>query len=239
MSYIKNMQAFGKLKGICTGLGGAYNPGQQHLQVEALDTIQFNAQQVMDEVIAVQIVFDNASNARETAFRDVRLLGSRICAVLRSSGADPLTLADAIATNRKLNGWKRHGTPLPRMEAEEAVATGRRRSSSTGFASQAYYFAKLVEIVTADPYYMPSEPELSKEGLATKVTELRALNDAVLTTGLALTRVKKRREAIFYEGKESLVETARAARNYVRGVFGFRSTPHEELTKVSLIKPAV
>jgi len=32
MSHVKNMQSFEKLMGICTGLGGNYNPGKQNLE---------------------------------------------------------------------------------------------------------------------------------------------------------------------------------------------------------------
>ena len=36
MSHIKNVDAYSRLVGLCTGYGGKYNPGQQNLQ-PALD----------------------------------------------------------------------------------------------------------------------------------------------------------------------------------------------------------
>jgi hypothetical protein len=64
MSHVKNVQAFEKLAGLCTGYGGAYNPGQQNLQVNALVTSLNNAQQVLMEVTEAQTVLDNATNRR-------------------------------------------------------------------------------------------------------------------------------------------------------------------------------
>ncbi len=235
MSYVKTMQSFGKLKGICTGLGGAYKPGQQNLQVKALTTLQFNAQQVMDEIIMAKTAYDNITNQRELAFRDVRSLGSRICYLLRASGAHPLTLADAVASNRKLNGRLKYRAPEPRSaEGEEPKAIGRSRSA--GFVSQAHYFAQLVETASAEPKYHPTEQELSVEGLEQKVLSMRSLNESVMKAEQRLAGLRKQRKSIFYDNEDSLVNTAKAVRSYVRGVFGFNSVPHEELKKVSVTK---
>ena len=237
MSFVKNLQSFGKLRGICTGLGGAYNPGQQHLQVKALTTIQFNAQQLMDKVTAAKTVYDNATNQRERTFKELRSLGSRVCYMLRACGAHPLTLADAYTHNRSLHGWRRYAPPVATAEALNEETPMRRRAAGTDYASMAYHFAKLVETATAEPRYSTTEPTLSKEGLAVKVKELRAMNETVLDATLKLSQVKQQRHALFYEGSNSLVATARNVRHYIRAVFGFRSAPHEEMVKVRLTKP--
>ncbi|MEQ8423089.1 MAG: hypothetical protein RIA63_00165 [Cyclobacteriaceae bacterium] len=236
MSYVKNMQSFGKLKGICTGLGGAYNPGQQNLKVKALTTIQFNAQQVMDEVIIAKTTYDNVTNQRELAFRDLRSLGSRICYLLRASNAHPLTLADAMVSNRALQGRLKYRVAKPRAGEGEEPISGKQRSRSSDFANQLQYFAQLVKTALAEPTYNPTEPQLAGEALEQKVVELRSLNELVMKTEQTLARVRQQRRDIFYEGEHSLVKTARAVKSYIRGVFGFRSTPHMETINVSLIK---
>lgn len=236
MSHVKTMQAFGKLKGVCTGLGGAYNPGQQNLQVKALTTLEFNAQQLMDEVTEAKTAYDNITNRRELAFRDVRSLGSSICYLLRSCGAHPLTLADAMTSNRLLQGRMRYRTPEPKpLEGEGPVS--KRRGHPKDYASMVQYFAQLVETASAEPLYRPVVEALTVERLAQKVLELRSLNALVMKAELTLSQLYKQRNALMYEGEGSLVNTGRAVRNYIRAVFGFRSDPHEELKKVSLTKP--
>ena len=78
MSHTKNMQSFEKLMGICTGLGGNYNPGKQNLQVNAMTTLSTIAQQIGEEVREARKAYDNATNAREQAFSDIRPLSSSI-----------------------------------------------------------------------------------------------------------------------------------------------------------------
>ncbi|MCB0492600.1 MAG: hypothetical protein KDC93_09300 [Cyclobacteriaceae bacterium] len=235
MSHVKTMQAFGKLKGICTGLGGAYNPGQQNLQVKALTTLQFNAQQLMDEVIEAKTAYDNITNRRELAFRDVRSLGSRICYQLRSCGAHPLTLADAVASNRKLQGRMRYRTPEP-MPQEGEVPVSKRKGHPRNFASMVQYFAQLVETASAEPFYRPVAEELTIESLEQKVVELRSLNELVMKAELKLNQLYKQRNAVLYEDENSLVNIGRAVRHHIRATFGFRSAPHEELINVSFTK---
>jgi hypothetical protein len=235
MSHVKTMQAFGKLKGICTGLGGAYNPGQQNLQVKALTTLQFNAQQVMDEVIEAKTAYDNITNRRELAFRNVRSLASRICYLLRSCGAHPLTLADALASNRMIQGRSRYRTPEPMPQ--EGEASVKRRGRSRDYGSMVQYFAQLVETASEEPFYRTDVEELTIESLEQKVVELRSLNELVMKAELKLSQLYKQRKAVLYEDENSLVNIGRAVRHHIRGTFGFRSAPHEELIKVSLTKP--
>lgn len=236
MSHVKTMQAFGQLKGICTGLGGAYNPGQENLQVKALTTIQFNAQQVMDEVKVAKTVYDNITNQRELAFREVRALGSRICFLLRACGAHPLTMADAYTSNRNLQGKHKYRAAEPRpLEGDEAGDSNRKRKAAD-YASRVEYFAQLVETAAAEPNYNPAESELSVEGLQERILQLRSLNELVMKAEQRLKQLRQQRKEIFYEGEHSLVRTARAVKNYIRGVFGFASVPHAELMKVSLTK---
>jgi len=235
MGHVKTMQAFGQLKGTCTGLGGSYNPGQQNLQVKALTTIQFNAQQVMDEIIEAKTAYDNITNRRQMAFREAKVLGSRLCSLLKSSGADPLTIQDALASNRKLQGRLRYRAPEPKPAEGDTPADSRRKRAMS-YGNQAQYFAELVETVTIDPFYNPTEENLRVEQLAQKVVELRSLNELVLKAEQNLSRLKQKRRALFYEDAHSLVNTARAVRAYIRGVFGFMSEPHAELAKLSLTK---
>lgn len=234
MSHVKTMQAFGKLKGICTGLGGAYNPGQQHLQVKALTTIQFNAQRLMDEITEARTAYDNITNKRELAFREMRKLGSQICWVLRASGAHPLTIADAVRSNRLLQGNLRYRTPLPKEEGE---ATDKRRFPARDFATQVENFAQLVETAVGEPLYRPREEALLPEALEARVLEMRSINESVAKAVDRFRQLRKQRIELFYTAPHSLVNTARAVRHYIRGVFGFRSTPHAELINVSLTKP--
>ncbi|MEK6782132.1 MAG: hypothetical protein AABY93_10520 [Bacteroidota bacterium] len=234
MSHVKNVQAFGKLKGICTGYGGQYNPGQQNLQVNAMSTLLNSAQQTMEDLNEAQTIYDNATNNRVLGFKGIRKLSSRILSVLQSSGAHPLTVADARVSVRKVWGARSKRVTEPPKAAEQAKTS---IVYGQDYVSIAYHFAKLVETVSAEAQYNPNEEELSVEGMHQRLEELHSLNDAVTNAEIVLGQARRKRNALYYTGDGNLFSTALAAKQYVRGVFGFGSTQHLEVRRVRFTKP--
>lgn len=236
MSHVKNVQAFGKLTGICTGYEGQYNPGQQNLQVDALITLLNNAQQTLSEVNEVQTRYDNITNTRELAFVKVRDLSSRVVSVLKSCGAQSLTIQDARLNQRKLRGTKFKGSEAPLIEGKEGT-TGTGFTYAQDYASQAFYFAKLVHTVTAEPKYKPVEPELGVTGLNAQLAAMQQMNEAVANVEVELTRARRKRNELFYKSEDNLFATAVAVKQYVRGAFGYSSDQRSEVSKLRFTKP--
>ncbi len=238
MSHVKNVQALGKLKGTVTGYGGKYNPGQQNLQVNALTTLSNNAEQMLGEVNEKQTAYDNITNTRELGFADLRKLGSRVLSVLKSCGANALTIKDAGVSIHKLWGKRTASKPAPvaadnAAEAKPATSFAYARD----FASMAFYFDKLVETVSAEAKYMATEPELSVAGLRAKAAELHGMNSAVTQAEINLTAARRKRNGLFYKDEGNLFSTAMAAKQYVRGAFGFSSDQRAEVSRIRFTKP--
>jgi hypothetical protein len=234
MSHVKNVQAFEKLAGLCTGYGGAYNPGQQNLQVNALVTRLNNAQQVLMEVTEAQTVLDNATNRRKRLFQELKKLSSHIFHVLKASGADELTLSDARASVRKLWGQRSYKPPDVVKEGEVPKSPS---VYGMDFASAEYYFSKLVETVSAVASYQPNEPRLTVAGLNQMLAELRNANEAVLQAEVQWVMARKKRNDLIYYEENSLLAILRAAKSYVRGVFGFQSPEHVQIIRLRFNKP--
>jgi len=240
MSNVKNLQAFGKLKGYCTGYNGKYNPGQQNIQVDALNTLEANATQVLMEVTETQTGYDNITNKRAIAFKGIRHLSSRIVSVLKASGAHPLTIKDAQASTRKI--WGRKSKPSVAVKSPtqaEIVAEQSKQEFSYGrdYATIASYFDKLVSTVAAEPKYIAIEPDLSVPGLQAKVAEIHSLNQEVTQAEVDLSSVRRKRDGLFYEDEGNLYATAVAVKQYVRGGFGFSSAQRAEVSKLRFSKP--
>jgi hypothetical protein len=239
MAHVKNVEAFEKLKGICTGYGGAYNPGQQNLQVDALNTLFINAEQAIYKVMEAQTVYNNVTNTRELIFKKVRSLASDVCSVLSASGANELTMNDARSICRKIRGYS-----LSKRKPDPDSANGTDNSKSvsvygTDYASLVSHFARLVELIESMPDYQPNEPRLTLEGLQQVVAQLRAANQAVIQAYTNLVFARRHRNELLYTGAQNLVRTAKAAKEYVRGVFGYRSSQHIEVTRLRFTKPRV
>ncbi|MEQ1587832.1 MAG: hypothetical protein ABL895_18240 [Cyclobacteriaceae bacterium] len=236
MSHVKNVQAFGKLTGICTGYGGTYNPGQQNLQVNAMITLLNSAQQAMEAVNEAQAFYDSATNNRELGFKGLRKFSSSVCSILKASGVTDLTMKDARSSCRKIWG----GRPRRKAMAESQPGEDKTKGSfsyAQDYASVSNYFGMLVETVGGEPLYQPTEPELKVKGLEQKLAQLRSLNEAVTKAEIQLTQARRNRDNLYYKKEGNLFVTARAAKEYVRGIFGFESSQHVEVRRLRFTKP--
>jgi len=237
MSHIKNVEAFGKLTGICTGYGGTYNPGNPNLQAEALSALMNNARQVISEVRTTQIDYDNVTNTREVAFKEIQRLGARIMSALKSSGAGKLTIADAQASQRKLNG-KRTVNELPAQPDQTApVKPKTRRARGLDYPTLAFHFSKLVETVSAEPGYRPNETLLSVAGLTATKESMVRMNEAVNSATAKLNNARKNRNTVLYDSLHNLVDTANLVKQYVRSAYGPASEQSKELRRIRFAKP--
>src|SRR5258708_8025560 len=113
MSHTKNVEAFGKLEGICTGFGDEYKPVQRNLQVENLSGILTNARYALTNVSEAKTSFENSINRRAVEFKEISELATRIFVALKSSGALPIPVAAARMIVRKINGRSASRNPPP------------------------------------------------------------------------------------------------------------------------------
>ncbi len=237
MSHLKNMQAFGKLTGVCTGLGGTYNPGKQNLQANAMAAQLNIAQQVWEDVKEAEKAYDNATNNREQGFGKIRTLSSSVHSMLKACGADPLLLKDALNSKRRI--W---GAPISKLsvvdnQKSEEGKPDTRPSYGKSYFTIAEYFDKLVKTAASEPRYSPNESEFAVVGLQQTLAELFRLNRAVTDAEIRLEEARIKRNTVYYIAPENLVETAMAVKNYVRGVYGYQSQEHQQVQKLRFTKP--
>ena len=237
MSHVKNMQAFGKLTGICTGLGGTYNPGQQNLQVNVMAALMNIAQQSWEEVKEAQSAYDKATNNRELGFRKIRTLSARVYGMLKASGANELLLDDALNSKRRICGARISKLPVvdatkPNEEKPEA-----RSSYSKGYITIAEYFDRLVKTAASEPNYSPNETELTLASLEQMRSDLFGLNKAVTEAEIRLEEARIKRNTVYYIAPGNLVDTATAVKTYVRSAFGYQSQQHLQVQKLLFTKP--
>jgi len=237
MSHVKNMQAFGKLTGICTGLGGTYNPGQQNLQVNAMATLMNIAQQSWEEVKEAQSGYDKATNNRELGFRKIRTLSSGVYGMLKASGANTLLLADALNSKRRIWGARISKPPAVDVTKPAEEQPDTRPSYAQSYTTIAEYFDKLVKTAASEPKYSPNEPELTLANLEQMRADLFGLNKAVTEAEIRLEEARIKRNTVYYLAPVNLVDTANNVKTYVRSAFGFQSQQHQQVQKLRFTKP--
>src|SRR6187549_2030478 len=104
MSHAKNVEAFEKLLGICTGYGEKYKPGSTNLRTESLSDLLTRAKAAMLSVSIAKTGFENVTDKREVMSVEINQLVSRAFAELKSSGALPQSINNAAVMVRKIKG---------------------------------------------------------------------------------------------------------------------------------------
>lgn len=236
MSHIKNVEALEKLMEICIGYGGTYKPDSTNLQITSLTDLLGNARQAFDEMYSAETLFENATNSRRVAFKEMRKLSTRMISVLKSCGAIDLTIDDAKSSIRKINGQRLTDRQSPPTENEEQPSEKKRMARGQSYAYLTEHFAKLVETINAEVLCNPLEPELTKESLNQFVARLRSLNSGVVLAFVQLNNARVMRNAFLYRNNTNLFKTAMAVKSYVKGAFGFSSAQYSEIAKIRFTK---
>ena len=236
MSHVKNVEAFGKLIGICTGLGEHYTPGQPNLSIPALTGMLSNARLLLGTVQEGVKDLAAATNAREIAFENMRKLAMRVINELKSCGVPEQTLADARAVTRKLAGYRISRDPIPAEAGNAKDKTRRARGSD--FITQVESFNMLIRYVSNEPKYTPVREELKLASLQTVANALLQHNEVVIQVYAQLSNTRRMRNDFLYRVEGSIAVTVRAVKHHIRGTFDLNSDAYKTVSKILVNVPS-
>jgi hypothetical protein len=83
----KNVATFEDLIAFCTAYGATYNPVKASLKLTALNTLFSSAITSLQAVKVAKSAYDNATNAREIAFKPLKSLATKVINALSSTDA--------------------------------------------------------------------------------------------------------------------------------------------------------
>lgn len=232
--HAKNVANFEDLISFCNGYGATYNPSKDALTIAKLTDLQTNAKASLQQAKTTKTAFDNATNARQLAFKDLKPLATKVVNALAVSGATALAIADAKTINRKIQGAKANGgTKTPTTPADPNAPTPTDKTIST--SQQSYdslidHFAKLIESVSQDANYKPNETELKVATLQTKLDSLKSSNTDLVNAFTNWSNARINRNTVLYNPLTGLVQTALDTKKYVKSVFGASSPQFKQVS---------
>jgi hypothetical protein len=232
--HAKNIANFEDLISFCNGYGASYNPSKEALTIAKLQDLQSNAKTSLQQAKTTKTSFDNATNARQLAFKDLKPLATKVVNALSVSGATDLAIADAKTINRKIQGAKANGdTKAPATPADPNAPAPTDKTIST--SQQSYdslidHFTKLIESVSQDANYKPNETELQTVTLQTKLDSLKTANSNLINGYTNWSNARINRNSVLYNPLTGLVQTALEVKKYVKSVFGASSPQFKQVS---------
>ncbi|MEO6882940.1 MAG: hypothetical protein ABI199_02825 [Bacteroidia bacterium] len=240
---VKNAANFEDLISFCEGYKTAYQPSNAQFELTALQTLLLEARTKMDELNTAITDFNNATNERAILFQPLRKLSTRIVNALEVSGATALTVANAKAILRKIQGRRApthihllvqepvaEGTPQPVPTSKEISA------AQTGYDNQTEHLARLISTLHAEPLYTPNETELTPTKLSAMLTAIKAANTAVIAKATALSNARIARNKIMYDSDTGIHHIALEIKKYIKSVFGTNSPEYRQVSRIKFTR---
>ena len=235
--HAKNAALFESLISFCAGYGASYNPSKAEIHMAALTALQTRALNSIGALNASKTAWTNASNVRRAAFAPLKKLCTQVINALdATASADKLLASDAKSINHKIQGRRVRDKPAP-PAADHAAAEDKTISVfQQSCNSLIENFAKLIELLRAEPTYAPNEADLQVSALIATLERLRAANTAVINAYANYNNAIIARNAILYGVPGGLAEIASDVKKYVKSVFGATSPQFKQVRKLAFRK---
>lgn len=236
--HAKNVDNFEDVITYCDGYGSQYDPTKAALKLPALNTQLSDAQNGLSLVNSALPPWINAVNARELAFEPLNKLTTRVINALDACDVDNLIVKDARALVRKIQGKrakpkKKDDPSTPEDESLESIS-----ASQMSFDMRIENFAKLIDLLKAQPPYVPNETDLTVVSLSALLVILRKKNKDVTTALTSLSNARIARDTVLYKVDKGLIYIAADVKKYVKSVFGGTSAEYKQMSKLEFKKPS-
>lgn len=234
-----NVANFEDLISFCKGYEAKYNPTNENIKIEALETLHFTANTAIENVNKAKSDFKNSTNQREIAFKDLNKQATKIINALAATDASPQTIKDARSIINKLTG--KRVTPKKAViktegEAESMVVEKINSTSQTGFDNRMNTFSQLIDLVAKESSYEPNEEDLKVNNLLSYMKVLKGTNTNAINAYTKISNARINRNKVLYEEKIGLCDVSIQVKNYVKSLFGSLSPEFKQVSGLKFVK---
>lgn len=231
----KNVSSFESLISSCQGFGTNYNPSKNSLKIAQLQTQLASVKVNITSVTNTSVAFNNAVNARKTAFTGLEKLCTRLVNALDVTNASDALVKDARTINNKMQGVKSKVTKADAGKTIDPNAPVTDTPKTISASQRSYdslieHFSKIIAILSTEPTYLPNEVDLKIATLNTQSTNLRNLNTGVINAYTTVSNARIARNLSLYNPANGLCATAKEVKAYVKSVFGATSPQYKQIS---------
>jgi len=233
--HAKNVANFETLFSSVTAFGATYNPSKDTIKSPALQSLIQVSKASLNAVNIAQSAYSNAVAARESAFKPLSPLITRVNNALKAT--DTTTQVDESAKTivRKLQG-ARASAKIKDEEKKALEAEGKEvnqiSASQMSYDSRLENLDKFIMLLTSIDLYNPNEEELKVTSLTTLYNDLKAKNTDVVTATIQLSNARISRNEILYKPLTGLIDIAFDTKVYIKSVFGASSPQFKQVSKL-------
>lgn len=229
-SHTRNVAALRQARNVNLALGNRYKPVSELLANDALDTFCNDCATVLSTVHHGELDFENASDARQSAYEGLEPYGTRVINTLIACEAPGAVVDTARGYLARLRGER---IEKPEPAASDAPAEDIKKQisvSQRSYESREGHFRKLVELCQHHgPLYRTNEDDMSLPALESRLALLHSSNAHVGETSARYTAALVARDRLLYDDKTGIVARMQKLRSYYASAFGAGSTERKQL----------
>lgn len=249
VGHAKNVANFRALILICSQLGSHYNPSNEDYTLDSLNTIYKDADAAVKAVDAARGQYVQAIKPRQANFKGLGSLCTRIVKSLNLMRIDAGVIEAIKGVNRKIQGQKK-GANRPANDVFEDfidVNTDNNNDAATpvvdaevnkistaqlSYDSKLANFRRMIELLSAEPKYIPNEKQLQIDSLNDYYSQLENANISAFSTGLQLINARAKRNDILYNNPNNLYRIALDIKDYLLSAIGSNSPIYKQARKL-------
>lgn len=212
------------LIGAIAGLGARYSPPNADASPANLQAKRAAGQAAVDALDVAEAAEAAARDLRQTTFADLSSLGSDLVKYSQALGYEENTVDELRSKVRELRGTRSAPKPTddlltPGVDESKNVGS----AAQTSFASREATFSEMIAFL-GEQGFAATEDGFKTADLKAKRDAMRAANTDVASAEGATGDARQTRDTVFYTGAANIVDSATAARNYLKAVFGDSQT---------------
>jgi hypothetical protein len=214
-----------------------YNPSNPALAVAALEA-QYAAGLAAVEDIPTHLHPHKINiNERQEIFAEAVARTRRARGILKSSGATAKEVEDAMTLIRKVLGQRLKPAVEDNPDTPENEASASHSAAQLSYDSQTQNVRSLGEFLGNVTAYSPNEAPLKSSAFGTIADQMQASSDAVSTSRAPLSNARRVRDELLYTNENSIYVTARAAKEYYKGLYGANSPQFKQISALEFKLP--
>jgi hypothetical protein len=229
--HAKNIANFETEIAFCNGYGTLYNPTNPNLKIPNLQAKWETAKLKLKAVKDTKEPFDSVTGARQTVFKILKPLATKVINALVAQEAPETVVKDARTIIRKLNG--KRATPANDDPKEQNNISVSQQSYDRLVDS----FEQLIVLAETETLYNPNEEDIKIINLKSILDDLSAANTAVRNAFVPYSNAIIERNNELYDAQSGLIYLAFDVKNYVKSVFGAASPQYRQISALVFKKP--
>ncbi len=227
-THSRTITAFHHLTSIALACGTAFNPPRTSYKLSVLTSQLASARADHQELAHTKNRLEKVIRIREAAFKQIPSLTSRIL-------QEVSTIQASATTSTKVRMYARHIQNKKKLSTAEGskrnTAIKKRKTILTRHNHQKVieYFHRLIETVTREVNYLPTEIDIKIIILNMVLHEIRGKHSAVVFAQAALSDARLALDKSIYAPHIGLIDTGIEVKNYLKTIISSNHPMHKEL----------